>query len=168
MTDDVPGRAARAFERHDAFAPASDGFLVTTTRFEAVVTASDSGEWALRYDLTVRLPMLSAVTNDEVGAAVVAGWFETLERRLPDATMATRHDVELAAFDLTERGDEAVATFTFEFGNADRVPDVVTALVEYTEGTYMEGVVPGYDYRDPVASMLSRARQDDDRGPMPL
>lgn len=168
MSDDVPERAARAFERHDAFEATPEGFTVTTTRFETVVTASDTGEWALRYELTVRLPMLSAVTADEVGPAVEAGWFETLERRLVDATMATRHDVDLDAFDLTERGEEAVASFAFEFGDSDHAPDVVTAIVEYAEGTYLEGVVPGYDYQDPVASMLSGARQDDDGGPMPL
>jgi hypothetical protein len=170
MTDDVPERAARAFERHEAFEPRDGGYAVTTTRFETTVTAAETDDWALRYEVTVRLPMLSSVVKGEVGTAVEEGWFDTLERRLADATMATRREVDLRAYELVEADGDAVVAYVFEEGNADRAPDVAKAIGEYAEGTYVEGVVPGYEYGDPVASMLAEARQgeDGDRGPMPL
>jgi len=171
MSEEIPERAARAFEHHDAFDPCDDGgYETTTTRFDAAVTATETGEWALRYEVTVWLPLLSAVVEGEVGPAVREGWFDTLERRLADATTATRRDVDLESSDLVERGEDAVATFVFEEGDTDRAPAVVKAIVEYAEGTYMEGIVPGYEYRDPVAEMLASARQGEggDHGPMPL
>ena len=171
MTDDLPERAVRAFQRHDAFERDGAGFTVTTTTFDGRVTAAETGGRALSHDLTVRAPTLSAATEEEVGDAVETGWFDTYERRLEDAPMAVRFDVDLEALEVTEEDGEAVAVFEFRWHNADQAPDIAKAMAEYVEGTYMEGIVPGYRYRPPVSGMLSRARQSDvegDRGPMPL
>jgi hypothetical protein len=177
MTDELPERAARALEAHGAF-ERSDGdgswFDVTTTRFDGRVTAAETDEWALEYTLEVRAPMLSTATEDQVGDAVEEGWFETYERRLEDAPMAVREDVDLADRRVFEEASDAVAVFVFEWGNADRAPDIAKAMAEFVEGTYVEGVVPGYEYEPPVSELLSRAQYSsgDDgesgRGPMPL
>lgn len=174
--DEMPERATRAFETHEAFERAAEraagGFALTTTDFESRVTAAETDEWALRYTVTVRVPMLSSAVEGTVGPAVEDGWFETFELRLEDALEATRHDVTLESYAVAREDGDAVATFVFEWGNADRAPDVAKAVVEYVEGTYVQGVVPGYDYRDPVAGLLARARQSGDEndtgGPMPL
>ena len=171
MTDDLPERAVRAFQRHDAFQRDGDDFTVTTTKFDGRVTAAETDGRAPSYSLTVRAPTLSAATEEEVGDAVAAGWFDTYERRLEDAPMAVRFDVDLEALGVTEEDGEVVAVFEFRWRNADQAPDIARAMAEYVEGTYMEGIVPGYEYRPPVSEMLSRARQSDaegDRGPMPL
>ncbi|MFB6169968.1 MAG: DUF5813 family protein [Haloarculaceae archaeon] len=171
MTDELPDSARRAFEAHDAYAPRDGAFELTTTRFEGIVTAEETDDWALRYTVEVRAPTLSAAVVGDVGPAVEEGWFETYERRLEDAPKATRESVELDAFDVAETDEEAVATFVFEFGNAERAADVAKAFVEYAEGTYMEGVVPGYEYRGVVADMLEQASQsgaESSRGGMPL
>ena len=170
MTDDVPERAERSFAGHDAFERDGDGFLVTTTRFEGRVTAAETDEWALEYTLTVRAPMLRRAIDGEVGDAVEDGWFDTYERRLEDAPKSTRADVELSGFEVREEAGDAVAEFTFEFGNTDRAPDVAKALAEYVEGTYAEGIVPGYDYRGVVAELLGDAAStgDGSRGGTPL
>jgi hypothetical protein len=171
MTDDLPDRAVRAFEAHDAFERADGWFDLTTTAFEARVTAGATAERALRYTLEVRAPTLEAATADEVGESVAAGWFDTYERRLADAPMAVRHEVELAERRVFEEAGDAVAVFGFEWGNADQAPDIAKALSEYVEGTYVEGIVPGYEYEPPVSDLLSAARQsggDDAGGPMPL
>jgi hypothetical protein len=173
MTEELPERAARAFESHDAFERAEgQWFAVTTTRFDGRVTAAETDDWALAYTLEVRAPMLSAATEDDVGDAVEDGWFETYELRLEDAPMAVREDVELAEQRVFEEAGDAVAVFGFEWGNADRAPDIAKAMAEFVEGTYVEGVVPGYQYQQPVSDLLSRARQSSDesggRGPMPL
>lgn len=169
MTDELPDRAVRAFEAHDAFERDGRWFEVTTTKFDGRVTAEPTDDWELAYTLEVRAPMLSAVTEGHVGSAVEDGWFETYELRVEDSHMAVRQDIEFDDYRVFEEADEAVAVFEFEWGNADHVPDMTKAMTEYVEGTYMEGVVPGYDYTQPVSEMLAKARQDGQGGgPMPL
>jgi hypothetical protein len=175
MPDELPAAAVRAFDAHAAYERAAGGpsFVVTTTTFDATVTARDAAaeEWALTYDLEVRAPMLSTATADEVGPAVEEGWFDTLALRLADAPGVVRDDVE-ADCDVREEAGDAVAAYTFEWGNADRAADIAKAFAEYVEGTYMEGVVPGYDYQPPVSELLASARGaggDEGSGdPMPL
>lgn len=173
MTDELPDRAVRAFESHDAFRRDGDRFEVTTTKFDGRITATETDEWELSYTLEVRAPMLSNATEDDVGSAVEDGWFETYELRLEDATMAVRQDLDFETQRVFEESGDAVAVFEFEVGNADRAPEIAKAIAEYVEGTYMEGVVPGYEYRPPVSELLSRARSgggdgNGGRGPMPL
>lgn len=171
---DAPDRFVRAFEAHEAFERADDGgFSLTTTRLDARVTAVETDDRALRYTVTVRAPMLSAAVVDEaVGQAVENGWFDTYELRLEDAVGAVRHDVDLEEYTVRSLDGEAVATFEFEWGNADQAPAIAKAIAEYAEGTYVEGVVPGYQYGPPVSDLISSARQGDDgegsSGPMPL
>jgi hypothetical protein len=85
-------------------------------------------------EVTVRMPTLSAVVSDDSVADVVeTGWFETLELRLEDA-----HTVVSA--------DEATPP----------------TIVDFAEGTWMQGLIPGYDYDEPAAGMLNRAHQSHD------
>ncbi|MFQ3320372.1 MAG: hypothetical protein ACI8UR_002405 [Natronomonas sp.] len=171
MSETVPERAVRAFEAHEAFERDGEWFEVTTTKFEGRVTAEETDEWALSYTLEVRAPMLSTAAEEPVGSAVEDGWFDTYELRLEDTTMAVRQDIEFDEQRIFEEAGDAVAVFGFEWGNADHVPDMAKAMTEYVEGTYMEGVVPGYEYGPPVSEMLSKARHadgDGGHGPMPL
>ncbi len=171
MTNELPERAVRAFEAHDAFERDGAYFAVTTTKFDSRVTATETDGWELAYTLEVRAPMLSNAAEGPVGSAVEDGWFETYELRLEDASMAVRGDLDFEDRRVIEEAGDAVAVFEFEFGNADRVPGIAKAIAEYVEGTYLEGIVPGYEYGPPVSELLSRARQSDsegDRGPMPL
>lgn len=172
MTDELPDRAVRAFEGHDAFERDGRWFEVTTTRFDGRVTAEETDEWAHSYTVEVRAPMLSSAIEGDVGPAVEDGWFDTYELRLEDTGMAVRQDVDFTEYRLLKEAGDAVAVFEFEWGNADHVPEMAKAMTEYVEGTYMEGIVPGYEYRPPVSELLSRARSgadgDGNSGPMPL
>jgi len=165
----IPDRFERAFGAHEAYERDGDGFRLTTTTFDARVTATATDDRALAYEATVRAPMLSTVADEAVEPAVEEGWFDTYDRRLAGAAGAVRADVTVDHGVRSIDGD-AVATFRFEWGNADRAPDVAKAIAEYAEGTYVEGVVPGYEYGDPVASMLSAATQGEggERGGTPL
>ncbi|MWG34066.1 DUF5813 family protein [Halomarina oriensis] len=167
---DLPEQARRAFDGHDAFSEADEGYELQTTAFGGRVTAEETEGWALRYALTVGVPTLDAAVEEDVGEHLEEGWFETYELRLEDAPGAVRDSVDLEGIDVRTEDGDAVATFTFTFGNADRAPDVAKAIAEYVEGTYMEGIVPGFTYRPPVAGLLSKARQGEDggSGPMPL
>lgn len=158
MTDELPDGVEQAFGRHDAYERADDErFELTTTVFDGTVTADNAPEWRVAYTVTVRAPTLQAATSDEVGDAVADGWFETLELRLEDAPKATRATVELDDYRIERDGHDVVTTYEFTLGNADRAADVAKAFVEYVEGTYVEGVVPGYSYEGRVADLVSDA-----------
>ncbi|WP_225335413.1 DUF5813 family protein [Halomicrobium urmianum] len=154
----------RTFERADAYARDGDGFRVTTTAFDGRVEIADAPEWRIAYTVTVRAPTLRAATADEVGDAVRDGWFDTLRRRLEDAPKATRASVDLEEFAVVRDGDEVVVTYGFELGSASQAADVAKAFVEYVEGTYVEGVIPGYEYEGAVADLVSDAASGDGHG----
>jgi len=141
MTD-VPDAVADVFESRDTFVPSGEGYVVETTSFTGHVTANEGEKWKTDYEVTVRTPTLQAATADEVGDAVRDGWFETFERRLEDAPKATRVAV-----------------------------DVDEYTVEYVEGTYVEGIIPGYNYVGVVADLMDSAStggSEGSRGGTPL
>jgi hypothetical protein len=163
MTDET--RARRSFETHDAFERrGTDEFAVTTTPFDAAVRTADEdsdGETGGDAAVTVRLPTLDAVVAGETVAAVVEdGWYETLERRLDDVHTVARVD-DAAPPEIERSGDEVVLTVSFSTTPA---PEDALAVAEYAEGTWVQGIVPGYDYREPAAGLIDRARQNYDEG----
>jgi hypothetical protein len=172
MTEDAPEKFVRAFDAHDAFERDGEGFVVTTSTFGGHVTADETDDWALAYTIEVRVPTLSATTEEAIGPAVEEGWFNTFSLRLEDAPGAVRQDVELDDLAVERVGDEVVARFELEWSNADHAPAMAKAMAEYVEGTFVEGVVPGYDYGPPVSELLSSARSsggnDGGGDPMPL
>jgi 3',5'-cyclic AMP phosphodiesterase CpdA len=171
-TDDpagVPETVATAAADRPAFERAGDGYRVTTTAFDARVTATPVGERAIGFAVTVEVPTLSSAVDGEVGSAVAEGWRDTFERRLAEAGTATRARVDLKTFEVESDGDTVTVVYGFEFSNAARGLDVAKTFVEYVEGTYVEGVVPGYDYLPPVSDLLAAASQGDgERGGTPL
>ncbi|PSQ57346.1 hypothetical protein BRD18_07530, partial [Halobacteriales archaeon SW_7_71_33] len=104
----------------------------------------------------VAVPTLSAAVAGEVGDAVAEGWYETFELRTADAYDAT----EAAAGDhAVERKDSTVrVTFEYEAPARSGVNDAA-ALIDYVEGTYVQGTIPGYDYEPPTADLLAAARR---------
>ncbi|NKE34355.1 hypothetical protein GWG54_00725 [Natronococcus sp. JC468] len=173
---ELPRSVEREFEGHDAFAESEDGYELTTTVFEATATASDAeGDGDGRFRVTVSLPALDAAVADETVAQVVEdGWFETLERRLADAfTVAHTNAREEPTVD---RDGETVRV-TLEYVARDAAEGVADAkaLVEYVEGTYAQGLIPGYEYRGPAATLLENAQsrgreaaEDGERGGTPM
>lgn len=177
MTDETPAdgetpdEVAAATRDRETFEPADDGegYHVRTTAFDGRVTAVSASGWATAFTVTVAVPTLDSVVEGGVGPAVADGWRDTLERRLADAPAATRVPVDLETFEVKASGDTVTVVYGFESGDADTGLDVAKTFVEYVEGTYVEGVIPGYDYGPPVADLLSEASQGDgDRGGTPL
>lgn len=150
------------FENHETFETASDGYAVTTTAFDGTVTISESETTS--YTVTVWVPTLDAATEGEVGDIVQLDWFETLERRLEDAPRATRTSVTLDTFDVKEVGEEVRVTYEFSTGFPETGADVAKTFVEFVEGTYVEGIIPGYEYEPPVSDLISSASQSGDQG----
>ncbi len=158
MTTDDVSKAEQALAEHRAFEETADGFVVTTTPFEAHVRLANASD-GVEYQITVRLPTLdAAVANEDVAAVVEDGWFETLDRRLEDAGGAVRVTPEPPTAEINRTTDEVIVESGFQTSNPSRGASDAKALVHYVEGTYVEGIIPGYTYRDPVASLRERAR----------
>ncbi|WP_331234983.1 DUF5813 family protein [Natronorarus salvus] len=150
-------RARNAMDDHDAFERVGAEHRVTTTPFEGRVTASE-GEGATGFGVEVQVPTLDAVVEGEsVPDVIEEGWLETFELRLADAHQATRR-LEALDPEVERDGEEVRVAFAFE-ESAERGPEEAKALVEYVEGTWVEGIVPGYEYGEPAASLLGRAQQ---------
>ncbi len=124
----------------------------------------------------ITVPTLDAVTADEeIGSAVVDGWFETLQLRLEDVATATTHDDEDIALTVTRNAEEITITYRITLRRPDQMDKEVSAIAQFVEGTYLQGVVPGYEYEDPVASLMAAASKqagsedvDPKRGGTPL
>jgi hypothetical protein len=155
----LPGRVRRAFADHGSFAPAGDGFgRSETTAFDAEVAAEPADDGRVRLAVTVRVPTLSAATVDDVADVVETGWTDTFERRIADVGGVTRGE---HGFDprIDRDGDGIVVAFDIVDINERRVVDDAGALIDFVEGTYVQGIIPGYEYDDPVSGLLSSARR---------
>ncbi|MFC4247410.1 DUF5813 family protein [Natribaculum luteum] len=175
MTDDCPAPVERALEAHDAFEATDEGYELTTTVFETAVTATDAeGKRDGEFHVTISLPALDAAVAGETVADVVEdGWFETLERRLEDTfTVATTSTHEEPR--VEREGDEVRVLLEYVAWNAREGVEDAKTLIEYVEGTYAQGIIPGYEYQGEAATLLENAQTrgqeaaDGERGGMPL
>ena len=158
MTE-LPAAAERELESHDAFTPTDEGYDLTTTVFETTVTATEAeGKRDGRFHVSVTLPSLDAAVADETVAPVVEdGWFETLERRLED-TFAVAHTSTHEEPAVDREGEDVHVTLEYVAWDAGEGVDDAKTLIEYVEGTYAQGIIPGYEYRGPAATLLENAQ----------
>lgn len=163
MTDEMPDAVADAFDGHEAFELADGEYAVTTAAFDGTVSAT-TGEDGFTFEVTVSVPAIEAATADDVGPAVATDWLLTFKRRLEDAPKATRSDVELAEFDVTAEQGTVEVIYGFEWESPHRGATIAKTLVEYVEGTYVEGIIPGYEYVPPVSDLLASASQGGEHG----
>ncbi|HKJ58243.1 MAG TPA: DUF5813 family protein [Halobacteriales archaeon] len=161
MTDDgqeARERAERALEDHGAFERDGDAFSTADTAVDAHVRAEADGADVV-YRVTVRVPTIDAVVAGETVAPVVReGWYETFERRLEDVGGVTRDEPTAPTVKLDESADEVVVETEIAAGAPKRAAGDAKAIVDYVEGTFVEGLIPGYTYREPAAGLLERAR----------
>lgn len=158
MTD-LPAPVERELDAHDAFTPADVGYDLTTTIFETTVTADEAdGDRDGRFVVTVSLPSLdAAVAGESVASVVEDGWFETLERRLQDAfTVAHTSTHDDPVVDL--EGDDVTVALEYVAWDAGEGVEDAKALIEFVEGTYAQGIIPGYEYRGEAATLLENAQ----------
>ncbi|MFP8956002.1 DUF5813 family protein [Natrialbaceae archaeon A-CW3] len=159
----LPPPVDAALESHQAFTPIEDehGYALETTVFETAVTATPAdGERDGEFAVTVVLPTLDAATDDDVAPVVEDGWFETFERRLEDAfsvAQTSTYDAPRVERDLAA-GEVSVVLEYVAWDATEGVDDAKT-LIEYVEGTYAQGIIPGYSYRGPAAALLANAQQ---------
>lgn len=125
----------------------------TTNDWDATISVADGA-----IDVHVELPMLDAVVEGETVAPVVEdGWFDTLDRRLEDVDGVTYADV--TGIDVTRGGRRVTVDATLD-PRPGKVADDALAVVNYVEGTWFEGVIPGYPYVETVQAMRDQAKQN--------
>lgn len=168
MTDELVRAAERELTTHGAFEPTDEGFAVTTTPFDAAVSVEEANG-GVDFRVQVSVPTIDVAVADEAVAPVVReGWFETFERRLEDVDGALYASVDEPLVSL--RAESVKVEAGFRSTRPPQGVDDAKALVDYVEGTYMEGIIPGYDYDEPVASLLNRAAErsgaEDGRPPL--
>ncbi|MFB6092066.1 MAG: DUF5813 family protein [Haloquadratum sp.] len=156
MSDsDAVERARRAAEMHGSLDHRNDDrYAVRTTVFDATVTLGRR-DGAAVFTVVVSVPTLDAVTEEHVASVVEDGWYETFALRLDDVDgVVSGADPDVT----TERAADAI-TVEIELADPDarRGADDAVAAVEYVEGTYVQGVIPGYEYTDPVRDLIQRA-----------
>lgn len=160
---ELPGRVRRAFRDHGSFEQRDDGtFESVTTPFDGVVAARSPDGGQITFDVTVRVPMLDEVVDGEVAEVVEEGWLETFSLRAVDVSgvTSTERDLSPAVSETVHDGTRvAVVEADFTDSNERRGVDDAGALIDFVEGTYVQGIIPGYDYTDPVAGLIDRARQ---------
>jgi hypothetical protein len=159
VSDTTPDRALRAFRSHDSLdEPDTDGTVrVTSTPFDATVAATDDTDGRIEFTVTVRVPTLSTVTDGEVAEVVEDGWADTFRRRVENIGAVTAGDQDLTP-QVDRDGEELVVTACLSDLDHDRGANDAVAVVDYAEGTYVQGVIPGYDYTAPVAGLIDAAR----------
>ncbi|WP_396611700.1 DUF5813 family protein [Haloferax sp. S1W] len=157
---ELPGRVRRAFGDHGSFEHDGDRtFVSTTTHFDGHVTVAQRDDGKIEFDVSVRIPMLSAVVEEGVADVVEDGWYETFELRMADVNGVTAGDHELDPA-VTRLEDEALIETSFADINERRGVDDASAVIDYVEGTFVQGIIPGYDYTEPVTNILSRAQEN--------
>jgi hypothetical protein len=155
---ELPGRVRRAFADHDGFeAVAADEYASTASPFDARVTV-DADDGHVSFAVEARVPTLSAVVEGGVADVVEEGWYETFELRVMDADGVIRGDHALDPV-VRRTDEEVVVAIEYTDINERRGVDDAAALVTFVEGTFVQGVIPGYDYTEPVTSIISSARE---------
>lgn len=161
----LPDRARRAFRQHDSLGdpradatpPSQTSVPVTSTPFDAWVDAAETDGGSIQFTVTVTVPLLSDVTEGEVADIVEDGWADTFRRRVEDIGAVTEGDHDLDP--SVARTDEGLVTeATLSDIDHHRGTNDAVAVVDYVEGTYVQGVIPGYDYTAPVSSLIEAAR----------
>lgn len=156
---ELPDRVRRAFRDDNAFEETEPGrYESVVTPFEGVVDARPGEGGYVEYHVTVRVPMLNGVTEDHVAPVVEDGWYETFALRVEDigGVTAAGHDLDP---EVEREGAEAVVRVSFTDINERRGVEDAGAVVDYVEGTYVQGIIPGYEYTAPVTSLIDAARQ---------
>lgn len=166
----IEDRLRNALSRHDKFRSQNSGYEYTGTAFDVTAIVRD-GECQVR----VVLPELDTVVQNETVPDVVrSGWRDTLDRRLKDGPKAAglQGDIE---YTLEEKDTVVIARYTFTPKSPRVIGEEVSAIATFVEGTYVQGIIPGYEYDEPVTGLIQQAGEqagsdeiDPEKGGMPL
>lgn len=144
---------ADEFAEHGRFERVDGHFEPTTNDWDATVTVADD-----TVHIEVVVPTLDEATADAVAEVVEDGWYDTFERRVVDADGVTlAEDVDVTD---VSRDDGDITVEISMSPRTGKTADDALALVNFVEGTWFQGVIPGYDYVQKVQEMRQQATQN--------
>jgi hypothetical protein len=150
------GRAVRdhgSFERRD-----EDTFESVTTPFNATVETEPGADGRVVFHVRVQVPMLSHVVEEHVADVVEDGWLDTFKRRVTDVGAITQAEHDLSPT-VHRSGGDVLVELSFSDIDERRGVDDANALINFVEGTYAQGIIPGYEYTEPASQLIQNARQ---------
>lgn len=147
------------FEAHERFEREDEVFVVVDNDWEAEVVLGVE-----EYRVRVEVPTLDAVVDGAVGETVGEGWFETFELRVADVGGVTYADPTAEPV-VVQEGASVVVEVEVEARPGHSADDAL-AVVNYVEGTWFEGIIPGYEYVEKVQEMRERAHQQGQDTPL--
>ncbi|MFW6448764.1 MAG: DUF5813 family protein [Halobacteriota archaeon] len=141
-----------ALADHPALERVDGSYRVTTLAVAATITVE--GETIV---VEVVLPALGVSVRDAVVPEVVEEeWSETLPRRLEDGYDVARSP-PAAPVDVERTPTAVTVRYAIEPTDARGGVADAKALAEFTQGTYVQGAIPGYEYDPPLAELLAGA-----------
>jgi hypothetical protein len=147
----MPANTA-AFDEAAAFETSPKGYVATTTTFDAYVAVG-----ADTLSVTVEVPTLdAAVAGESVPAVVEDGWFETFERRIDEMGDITTGEV--TAREVVRHSDTVVIDVTLAARTGHETEDAL-AVINFVEGTWVGGIIPGYEYEERIQAIREAASQ---------
>ncbi|MBS3760112.1 DUF5813 family protein [Halodesulfurarchaeum sp.] len=147
MTDEIADafRAAPGYHEQEAGV-----FEVGRLNFDGQLTVSKGP-----VTLALTVPTLDAtVENETVAPVVEQGWEETFERRVEDVTNLVSTLTEEP--EVTNVSGSLRVSMSFRRDSSTLTEEVRNAA-NYVEGTWVEGIIPGYEYEDQVQAIRERA-----------
>jgi hypothetical protein len=149
MTDtDETFEAHPRFDRREAGVYALEGM-----DFEAWVRIDEGA-----IVVVDEVPTLDAtVVGETVAPVVQEGWLETFERRVEDVSGVV--DAPVDDPEVHRDGDVIRIETRIAVGDGADPADAIAAA-NYVEGTWVEGIIPGYEYDDRVSAIRERGRQN--------
>lgn len=150
MSDGLAG----AFREQPGFHERGEGvFEFEALDFEGRVTLDGD-----TVHLHLELPTIdTAVIGETVAPVVAEGWFKTFERRVGDVSTAISGPV---GEPRVEEGDGTVHVRIEIGGNShggSNLAETARHAANYVESTWVEGIIPGYDYESRVQAIRDRA-----------
>ena len=144
---------ADEFVDHRRFERVDSDFEPTTTDWDATVAVGDD-----TVHIEVVVPTLAEATAEPVADVVEDGWYDTFERRVVDAEGVTlAEDVDVT--DVSREDGDITVEISMSPRTGNTADDAL-ALVNFVEGTWFQGVIPGYDYVEKVQEMRQQAAQN--------
>lgn len=153
MSDEqeVDGQAREAVRTEENIGPVEER--------AAPIRGTDFEAWLFleaKPRLRQTLPTIDAVvTGDPVASVVAENWEETFRRRVADLPQVVDGRAEAPT---VTRDRETLLVETVMTAAPPSVPSVAIATTNYVEGTWIEGIIPGYEYNAQVQAIRERAR----------
>jgi hypothetical protein len=127
-------------------------FTSKTTVFDAKLEINII-EKGIEFRVEMEVPTIDSIVLEEVEPIIKEGWLETFSLRLEDIGGAVQNKFDSVEIELKNE-KKVVIIIEFSSESINRGIGDAKAIVDYIEGTYREGIIPGFKYDKMVADLI--------------